>query len=84
MTVVSFPGDACPLRRSEGDVFLPEFGTFSWNWTVEVNPLPRGASVGELGKKTFHPRNVGFTEFISISANKPRDEKFCIMKRKHS
>jgi hypothetical protein len=49
-TVVIYPEDACPLRRSEGDVFLPEFEIYSWNRIVGVNPLPRGASFGELGK----------------------------------
>jgi hypothetical protein len=41
--------DACPLRRSEGDVFTRIQG-YSWNRIVGVNPLPRGASVGEFGK----------------------------------
>jgi hypothetical protein len=50
MTVANFPGDACPLRRSKGDVFYRNSRFSSWNQIVEVNPLPRGASVGELGK----------------------------------
>jgi hypothetical protein len=49
MTVASFSGDAFPLRHSEGDVFT-RIRDFSWNRIVGVNPLPRGASVGELGK----------------------------------
>jgi hypothetical protein len=49
MTVVSFPEEVCPLRRSEGDVFT-RIREFSWNRIIRVNPLPRGASVGELGK----------------------------------
>jgi hypothetical protein len=49
-TVVSFSEDACPLRHSEGDVFFTKVQKFSWKQIVGVNPLPRGASVGELGK----------------------------------
>jgi hypothetical protein len=30
--------------------FFTEFQSFSWNRIVGVNPLPRGASVGEFGK----------------------------------
>jgi hypothetical protein len=48
-TVASFPEDVCPLRCSEGDVFT-KVQKFSWKRIVGVNPLPRGASVGELGK----------------------------------
>jgi hypothetical protein len=46
-TVASFPEDACPLRRSEGDVFT-RIHKFSRNRIVGVNPLPRGANVGEF------------------------------------
>jgi hypothetical protein len=49
-TVARYPEDACPLWRSEGDIFT-EFQKSSWNRIVEVNPLPRGASVGEFRKK---------------------------------
>jgi hypothetical protein len=49
LTVARFPEDACPLRRSEGDVFT-EIQKFSWNRIVGVNPLPQGASVGEFRK----------------------------------
>jgi hypothetical protein len=48
-TVARLPEDACPLRRSEGDVFT-EVQRFSWNRIVAVNLLPRGASVGEFEK----------------------------------
>jgi hypothetical protein len=34
--------------------------------------------------KTYHPRNVGFTEIVSIFVSKPWDEKFSYVKRKHS
>jgi hypothetical protein len=37
--------------------FFTEILRLSWNWIVGVNPLPRGASVGEF-RKTCHPRNV--------------------------
>jgi hypothetical protein len=49
MIVASFPGYACPLQRSEGDVFT-RIQDFLWNRIVRVNPLPRGTSVGESGK----------------------------------
>jgi hypothetical protein len=45
MTVARNLEDVCPLRRSEGDVFT-RIREFSWNQIVGVNPLPRGASVG--------------------------------------
>jgi hypothetical protein len=64
-TVARFPGDACTLRRSEGDVFT-EILKCSWNRIVGVNPLPRGASVGEF-RKTFHPRNVEVNEICDAS-----------------
>jgi hypothetical protein len=37
--------------------FLPLFEKFSWKRIVGVNPLPRGASVGELGKN-ISPSNL--------------------------
>ena len=46
----AFQGGACTLRRSEGGVFYRNPESFSWKRIVGVNPLPRGASVGELGK----------------------------------
>jgi hypothetical protein len=48
-TVARFLEDVCPLRRSEGDVFYRSSKVFM-EMDVGVNPLPRGASVGELGK----------------------------------
>jgi hypothetical protein len=60
-----FPDDACPLRRSEGDVFT-EILRFSLNRIVGVNPLPQGANVGEF-RKTCHPRNVGCNEIREMS-----------------
>jgi hypothetical protein len=46
--------------------FFTEILRFSWNQIVEVNPLPRGASVGEF-RKTCHPRNVEINEVCEIS-----------------
>jgi hypothetical protein len=40
-------------------MFFIEILRFSWYQIVGVNPLPRGASVGEF-RKTCHPRNVEF------------------------
>jgi hypothetical protein len=37
----------------------------SWNRIVGVNPLPRGASVGEF-RKTRHPRNIEFNKVLKI------------------
>jgi hypothetical protein len=64
-----------PLRdfrwtRVHSDVprvtFFTEILRLSWNWIVRVNPLPRGASVGEF-RKTCHPRNVKFYEIRELS-----------------
>jgi hypothetical protein len=33
--------------------------------------------------KTYHPRSIEFTEFVSIFVSKPQDEKFSFTKRKH-
>jgi hypothetical protein len=41
--------------------FFTEILRLSWNRIVGVNPLPRGASVGEF-RKTCHPRNVEIYE----------------------
>jgi hypothetical protein len=46
--------------------FFAEIQRFSWNRIVGVNPLPRGASVGEF-RKTCHPRNVEFDEIHKMS-----------------
>jgi hypothetical protein len=49
------------MTRVPSDVprvtFFTEILRFSWNRIVGVNPLARGASVGEF-RKTCHPRNV--------------------------
>jgi hypothetical protein len=63
MTVASYQGDAYPLRLSEGDVFYQNLGYYSWIQIVEVNPLPRGASFGELGK--------------NLSPSKSRSSRIC-------
>jgi hypothetical protein len=69
-TVARFPEDACPLQRSEGDLFT-EILRFSWNRIVGVNPLPQGASVGEF-RKTCHPRNVEVYEIREMSFQEQR------------
>jgi hypothetical protein len=56
----------CPLRRSEGGVFFTEIQRFSWNRIVGVNPLPRGASVGEF-RKNLSPSKREFDEIYEIS-----------------
>jgi hypothetical protein len=47
-------------------MFFTEILRFSWNRIVGVNPLPRGASVGEF-RKTCHPRNVKVNEICETS-----------------
>jgi hypothetical protein len=42
-----------------------------WKRIIGVNPLPRGASVGEL-IKTFHPRNIRIGEFVKRFVNRWR------------
>jgi hypothetical protein len=53
------------MTRVPSDVprvtFFTEILRLSWNRIVGVNPLPRGASVGEF-RKTCHPRNVAVHE----------------------
>jgi hypothetical protein len=46
-------------------MFFTKFPKCSWNLIVGVNPLPRGASVGEF-RKTRHPRNIEFNEVLEI------------------
>jgi hypothetical protein len=46
--------------------FFTKILRFSWNRIVGVNPLPRGASVGEF-RKTCHPRNVESYEIREMS-----------------
>jgi hypothetical protein len=43
----------------------------SWNRIVGVNPLPRGASVGDF-RKTRHPRNVEVNEICDASFQEQR------------
>jgi hypothetical protein len=45
--------------------FFTKFPKCSWNRIVGVNPLPRGASVGDF-RKTRHPRNIEFNEVLEI------------------
>jgi hypothetical protein len=58
------------MARVHSDVprvtFFTEILRFSWNQIDGVNPLPRGASVGEF-MKTCHPRNVKFYEIREMS-----------------
>jgi hypothetical protein len=51
--------------------FFTEILRFSWNRVVGVNPLPRGASVGEF-RKTCHPRNVEVYEIREMSFQEHR------------
>jgi hypothetical protein len=61
MTVASFPEDTCPLRRSEGDVFLPEFKSFRGNGSSESTRFPDGLVLGN-SVKALHPWNIGLAE----------------------
>jgi hypothetical protein len=83
MTAVRNPKDACPLWHSEGDIFT-RIQKFSWNPIVGVNLLPRGASVGELGKNlTPSKRRVCQNSWDKFE-NHPRDESTYFVKVKHS
>jgi hypothetical protein len=46
--------------------FFTDIPKCSWNPIVGVNPLPRGASVGEF-RKTRDPRNVEVNEICDAS-----------------
>jgi hypothetical protein len=46
MTVASIPEDACPLRCSEGDVFLPEFKSFRGIGSSESTRFPEWLVLG--------------------------------------
>jgi hypothetical protein len=63
------------MTRVHSDVprvtFLTEILKCLWNRIVGVNPLPRGASVGEF-KKTCHPRNVKVNEICDVSFQEQR------------
>jgi hypothetical protein len=63
-TVARFPEDACPLRRSEGDVFLPKFKGFHGYGSSESTRFLEGLVLGNL-VKPCHPRNVGLSKFIN-------------------
>jgi hypothetical protein len=77
LTVASFPRDACPLRRSEGDVFTIIL-KFSWKQIVGVNPLPQGASVGEFGKTlTPSKRHIVEIHETGSRSNYGRKVQFC-------
>jgi hypothetical protein len=58
------------MTRVPSDVprvtFFTEILRFSWNQIIGVNPLPRGASVGEF-RKTCHPRNVEVYKIHEVS-----------------
>jgi hypothetical protein len=69
MTIVSFPEDACPLWRSEGDIFYKNSKVFAESDRA-VNPLPQGASVGEFGKNlTPSKRRVCWDSQNKFSSN---------------
>jgi hypothetical protein len=82
-TVTRNPEDACQLWRSEGDVFT-RIQEFSWNLIVGVNPLPQGASVGELGKTLTPSKRRLCRNSIDKFANHSRDENSSFVKVKHS
>jgi hypothetical protein len=65
-TVARFPEDACPLRRSEGDVFLLKFNDFRGIGSSESTRFPEGLVLGNSGK-ICDPRNVGLDEIHEIS-----------------
>jgi hypothetical protein len=55
--------------------FFTKFLKCSWNRIVGVNPLPRGASVGEF-RKTRHPRNVEFNKVLEICFSGAGNSRF--------
>jgi hypothetical protein len=55
-------------------MFFAEILKCSWNWIVGVNPLPRGASVGQF-IKTCHPRNVEVNEICDARFQGQRTRK---------
>jgi hypothetical protein len=64
--------------------FFTRFQKFSWNRIIGVNPLPRGASVGELGKNLTPSKRRVCRNSWDKSANHPWDESTCFVKVKHS
>jgi hypothetical protein len=83
MTVARNPKDACPLRRSEGDVFT-RIREFSWNQIVGVNPLPWGASVGELGKNLTPSKRQACWNSWEKFVNYSQNENSSFVKVEHS
>jgi hypothetical protein len=65
-TVARFPEDACPLRRSEGDVFLLKFNDFHGIGSLQSTRFPEGLVLGNSGKNCY-PRNVEFDEIHEMS-----------------
>jgi hypothetical protein len=49
-TVARYLEDACPLRRSEGDVFLLKFKDFRGIGSSESTRFPDGLELGNAGK----------------------------------
>jgi hypothetical protein len=62
-TVASFPEDACPLQRSEGDVFSLKFKSFRGNRSSESTSSLEGLVLGNW-VKVLHPRNVRMPKFM--------------------
>jgi hypothetical protein len=83
MTVAHYLGGACPLWHSEGDVFYRNSGYYLCKRIVGVNPLPRGASVGELGKNLSPSKRriCWIHEYIREYASR---REFCFVARKCS
>jgi hypothetical protein len=65
MTVASFPEDACPLQRSEGDVFYQNSKVFVETDRRSQPASPMGLVLGN-SVKALHPRNVGFAKVREI------------------
>jgi hypothetical protein len=79
-TVARFTEDACPLWRSEGDVFT-RVCRFSWKRIVRVNPFPRGASVRELGK-TLPPSKCRIVKIHETSSRSSYRKKVYISEKR--
>jgi hypothetical protein len=79
-TVAKFPEDVCPLRRSEGDVFLFKFKGFHGNRSLESTHFPEGLVLGNL-VKPCHPRNVELSKFIKQVREAAVRERYRFMKK---
>jgi hypothetical protein len=79
-TVARFPEDACPLRHSEGDVFLPEFVGFRGNGSSESTRFLEGLVLGN-SVKHCHPRNVGLPIFMKQVRKTAIGKRFIFMKK---